>query len=305
MKDIDHPVVHPRVHHGDRASAQRRRAYVYREDKFGRGQNTVLGWSDPTSLPPNPRRSLQPNRSSPGQGVWPNHMRMYQVEYDGLQCRPIGRRKREMPVLKSPPKLIRNATIQVRVEEEIDTKLRKYAEFIDATPAFVVAESLKMLFYKALRANISETGLVLLINEQLGEKEEIRDEWEFSWCCSFPWGFGWRGTERRRAKRAAAQCSASQSRRRFGHSRTAGPRSSCQTEAADLHSGVQTTHLTRSRGRCDDARWPWCPAPPRRSVLVAADLLAARAGRWNPRSLDSAETRAEVQAQSARSASEN
>ena len=48
-----------------------------------------------------------------------------------------------MPVLKAPPKLIRNATIQVRVEEEIDTKLRKYAEFIDATPAFVVAESLQ------------------------------------------------------------------------------------------------------------------------------------------------------------------
>ncbi|HEY6183033.1 MAG TPA: hypothetical protein VIW67_12360 [Terriglobales bacterium] len=53
-----------------------------------------------------------------------------------------------MSVLKAPPKLIRNATIQVRVEEEIDTKLRKYAEFIDATPAFVVAESLKMLFNK-------------------------------------------------------------------------------------------------------------------------------------------------------------
>ena len=53
-----------------------------------------------------------------------------------------------MPVLKAPPKLIRNATIQVRVEDEIDAKLRKYAEFIDATPAFVVAESLKMLFNK-------------------------------------------------------------------------------------------------------------------------------------------------------------
>jgi hypothetical protein len=53
-----------------------------------------------------------------------------------------------MPVLKAPPKLIRNATIQVRVEEEVDIKLRKYAEFIDATPAFVVAESLKMLFNK-------------------------------------------------------------------------------------------------------------------------------------------------------------
>jgi len=53
-----------------------------------------------------------------------------------------------MPILKAPPRLIRNATIQVRVEEEVDLKLRKYAEFIDATPAFVVAESLKMLFNK-------------------------------------------------------------------------------------------------------------------------------------------------------------
>jgi hypothetical protein len=34
-----------------------------------------------------------------------------------------------MPILKAPPKLIRNATIQVRVEEEVDLKLRKYAEY--------------------------------------------------------------------------------------------------------------------------------------------------------------------------------
>ncbi len=53
-----------------------------------------------------------------------------------------------MPILKAPPKLIRNSTIQVRVEEEVDLKLRKYAEFIGATPAFVVAESLKMVFNK-------------------------------------------------------------------------------------------------------------------------------------------------------------
>ena len=55
--------------------------------------------------------------------------------------------------------------------------------------------------------------VVLLINEQ-GEKEKGRDEWQFSWC-SFLRGFGWRGTERRRAKRAAAQWSGSQSGRRF------------------------------------------------------------------------------------------
>ena len=53
-----------------------------------------------------------------------------------------------MSILKAPPKLIRNATIQVRVEEGVDSKLKKYAEFINATPAFVVAESLKMLFNK-------------------------------------------------------------------------------------------------------------------------------------------------------------
>jgi hypothetical protein len=53
-----------------------------------------------------------------------------------------------MSILKAPPKIIRNATIQVRVEEEVDLKLRKYAQFIDATPAFVVAESLKLLFNK-------------------------------------------------------------------------------------------------------------------------------------------------------------
>ncbi len=40
-----------------------------------------------------------------------------------------------------------------------------------------------------LCANIRETVLVLLINEQ-GEKEKGRDEREFSWCGSFPWGFG-------------------------------------------------------------------------------------------------------------------
>jgi hypothetical protein len=40
----------------------------------------------------------------------------------------------------------------------------------------------------ALRANIPEIGLVPLINEQ-SEKE--KDRYEFSWCCSFSWGFGW------------------------------------------------------------------------------------------------------------------
>jgi hypothetical protein len=42
----------------------------------------------------------------------------------------------------------------------------------------------------------------------------------------------------------------------------------------------------------------WRPAPPRRTALVAAGLLAAAAGQRKPRSADSAKTPAEVQVQS-------
>lgn len=48
MKDTDHHIRHPRGHLGGPASAQRTRGCVWRDDQFGHGQNTVLGWSDPT-----------------------------------------------------------------------------------------------------------------------------------------------------------------------------------------------------------------------------------------------------------------
>jgi hypothetical protein len=40
----------------------------------------------------------------------------------------------EMPILKAASKPIRNATIQVRLEEAVDLKLRNYAESIGSTP---------------------------------------------------------------------------------------------------------------------------------------------------------------------------
>ncbi len=48
MKDTDHPIRHPRGHLVDRASAQGTRGCAWRDEQFGRGQNAVLGWSDPT-----------------------------------------------------------------------------------------------------------------------------------------------------------------------------------------------------------------------------------------------------------------
>src|SRR5690348_5231861 len=66
MKYKDHHMRHPRGHLGDRASAQGTRGCAWRDDQFGRGQNPVLGWSDPTfahdSVAKVNRGSLQPTR---------------------------------------------------------------------------------------------------------------------------------------------------------------------------------------------------------------------------------------------------
>ena len=44
MKNDDHQMRHPRGHLGDRTSAKGTRGCAWRDDQFGRGQNTVLGW---------------------------------------------------------------------------------------------------------------------------------------------------------------------------------------------------------------------------------------------------------------------
>jgi hypothetical protein len=67
MKDTDHHIRHPRGHLGDRASAHRTRGCAWRDDQVGRGQNTVLGWSDPTFAHDSVAKvmpgSLQPNKT--------------------------------------------------------------------------------------------------------------------------------------------------------------------------------------------------------------------------------------------------
>ncbi len=53
-----------------------------------------------------------------------------------------------MSILKSAPKPPKNETLQLRVEEEIKSKLEKYAEFIDSSESYVVSEALKLVFRK-------------------------------------------------------------------------------------------------------------------------------------------------------------
>jgi hypothetical protein len=62
----------------------------------------------------------------------------------------LKRKKEETHValLKAPSKKPKTKTLQVRLEEEVKLKLENYAEFIDATPSYVMCEALKLLFRK-------------------------------------------------------------------------------------------------------------------------------------------------------------
>jgi predicted transcriptional regulator len=53
-----------------------------------------------------------------------------------------------MSILKAPPKQPKNATLQLRVDEELKLKLDKYAEFLESTVAYVVSEALRLVFNK-------------------------------------------------------------------------------------------------------------------------------------------------------------
>ena len=53
-----------------------------------------------------------------------------------------------MPVLKAPPKQPKTTVVQLRLDDEARTKLAKYAEFLDCSPSYVVAEALKLVCNK-------------------------------------------------------------------------------------------------------------------------------------------------------------
>ena len=57
-------------------------------------------------------------------------------------------RRSPLSILKSPPKQPKAVTIQARVEESVKTQLELYAEFIDASPSYVITEALKLLCRK-------------------------------------------------------------------------------------------------------------------------------------------------------------
>jgi len=51
-----------------------------------------------------------------------------------------------LSLVKPPPKKAKTAALQVRIDTEVRHRLDEYAEFIQSTPSYVVAEALKLLF---------------------------------------------------------------------------------------------------------------------------------------------------------------
>jgi hypothetical protein len=53
-----------------------------------------------------------------------------------------------VPILKTPPKQAKNEPLQLRVSMGFKQKLQSYAEFLNATPSYVVTEALDRIFRK-------------------------------------------------------------------------------------------------------------------------------------------------------------
>ncbi len=53
-----------------------------------------------------------------------------------------------MPILKAPPKQPKNESLQLRIPTEFKHNLQHYAEFLEATPSYVVIEALSRIFEK-------------------------------------------------------------------------------------------------------------------------------------------------------------
>ena len=53
-----------------------------------------------------------------------------------------------MSVLKAPPQQPKNETVQLRLSQSVKVRLTRYAEFIQASPSYIVTELLEQLFRK-------------------------------------------------------------------------------------------------------------------------------------------------------------
>ena len=72
-----------------------------------------------------------------------------------------------MPILKAPPRQSKNESLQLRVSTEFKQTLQSYAEFLKATPSYVVTEALDRIFRKdhEFRAWLEQHPKAVTVNQ--------------------------------------------------------------------------------------------------------------------------------------------
>jgi predicted transcriptional regulator len=80
---------------------------------------------------------------------WPRRIKQINTfaMHSAIQNRDKERRQ-AVPMLKAPPKQIKTDSLQLRVSVEFKFKLQRYAQFLEATPSYVVTEALNRIFAK-------------------------------------------------------------------------------------------------------------------------------------------------------------
>jgi hypothetical protein len=98
-----------------------------------------MGWSDPTSLPPEPWRSLQP--SEQGKTLFTMWFARGQFSQE-----KIGDKDGEiMSIINKPPEMVKR---EYELQEPIAVAVEKYATFIQSTPDHVVNSALKIVIWR-------------------------------------------------------------------------------------------------------------------------------------------------------------
>ena len=113
------------------------RVCALRDIQFGRGQNTWLGWSDPTSLPREPWRSLQP--SEQGKSLFTMCFARVQLGQEEIWKREI------MSIINRTAEMVKR---EYELQEPIAVAVEKYATFIQSTPDHVVNSALKIVIWR-------------------------------------------------------------------------------------------------------------------------------------------------------------
>src|SRR5258708_38323960 len=105
---------------------------------FGHGQNTKLGWSDPTSLPRKPWRSLQPSE----QGKPLFAMCFARVE---LGQREKGKVGQLMSIINKPPEMVKR---EYELHQPVSEAVEEHAALLASSPHHGINYALRMMLWR-------------------------------------------------------------------------------------------------------------------------------------------------------------